>query len=66
MRDLRRAISGMDHASLEDLTSEEIMTRNPVVVSANTLDYDALRLMESALAKYRSCRWSMARESAWA
>ena len=44
--DLRRAIQRMDHASLEDLKSEEIMTRNPVVVSADTLAYDALRLME--------------------
>ncbi len=32
--------------ALEDLKSEEIMTRNPVVVSADTLAYDALRLME--------------------
>ena len=31
---------------LEDLKGEEIMTRNPVVVSAATLAYDALRLME--------------------
>ncbi|MCM3871229.1 MAG: KpsF/GutQ family sugar-phosphate isomerase [Pyrinomonadaceae bacterium] len=44
--DLRRAIQRMDHAALEDLKSEEIMTRNPVVVSAGTLAYDALRLME--------------------
>jgi arabinose-5-phosphate isomerase len=44
--DLRRAIQRMDHASLEDLKSEEIMTRNPVVVSADSLAYDALRLME--------------------
>lgn len=44
--DLRRAIQRMDHASLEDLKSEEIMTRNPVVIGADTLAYDALRLME--------------------
>ncbi len=44
--DLRRAIQRMDHASLEDLKSEEIMTRDPVVVSAETLAYDALHLME--------------------
>jgi arabinose-5-phosphate isomerase len=44
--DLRRAIQRMDHAALEDLKSEEIMTRNPVVVSVDTLAYDALRLME--------------------
>jgi arabinose-5-phosphate isomerase len=44
--DLRRAIQRMDHASLEGLKSEEIMTRNPVVVAVDTLAYDALRLME--------------------
>ena len=44
--DLRRAIQRMDHASLEGLKSEEIMTRNPVVISPDALAYDALRLME--------------------
>ncbi|CAN5703814.1 KpsF/GutQ family sugar-phosphate isomerase [soil metagenome] len=44
--DLRRTIQRMDHASLEDLKSEEIMTRDPVIVSADALAYDALRLME--------------------
>ncbi len=44
--DLRRAIQRLDHASLEDLKGQQIMTRNPVVVSADTLAYDALRLME--------------------
>jgi arabinose-5-phosphate isomerase len=44
--DLRRAIQRMDHASLESLKGEDIMTRNPVVVAAQTLAYDALRLME--------------------
>lgn len=44
--DLRRTIQRLDHASLEDLKCEQIMTRNPVVVSADTLAYDALRLME--------------------
>jgi arabinose-5-phosphate isomerase len=44
--DLRRAIQRSDHASLEDLKCEQIMTRNPVVVSAEALAYDALRLME--------------------
>lgn len=44
--DLRRAIQGSDHAALEDLKSEVIMTRNPVVVSPACLAYDALRLME--------------------
>lgn len=44
--DLRRAIQNADHASLEDLRCEQIMTRDPVVVSVDTLAYDALRLME--------------------
>lgn len=44
--DLRRAIQGSDHAALEDLKSEVIMTRNPVVVSPACLAYDALQLME--------------------
>jgi arabinose-5-phosphate isomerase len=44
--DLRRAIQRRDHASLEKLKCEEIMTRDPVVVSAATLAYEALRLME--------------------
>lgn len=44
--DLRRAIQNREHAALENLKGEEIMTRNPVVVSATTLAYDALRLME--------------------
>ena len=44
--DLRRAIQNADHASLEDLKCEQIMTRDPVVVSVDTLAYDALRLME--------------------
>ncbi len=44
--DLRRAIQRLDHASLEDLKSEQIMTRNPVVVSVDALAFDALRLME--------------------
>jgi arabinose-5-phosphate isomerase len=44
--DLRRAIQSRNHAALESLSCEEIMTRSPVVVSATTLAYDALRLME--------------------
>lgn len=44
--DLRRAIQSREHAALENLKGEEIMTRDPVVVSATTLAYDALRLME--------------------
>lgn len=45
--DLRRAIQRLDHASLEDLKCEQIMTRNPVVVTADALAYDALQLMEN-------------------
>ena len=44
--DLRRAFQSRDHAALETLNCEEIMTSNPVVVSATMLAYDALRLME--------------------
>jgi arabinose-5-phosphate isomerase len=44
--DLRRAIQSRNHAALESLSCEQIMTRNPVVVSATTLAFDALRLME--------------------
>jgi arabinose-5-phosphate isomerase len=44
--DLRRAIQSRDHAALESLKCEEIMTSDPVVVSSATLAYDALRLME--------------------
>ena len=44
--DLRRAIQRMEHAALESLTGDEIMTRNPVVATPDVLAYDALRLME--------------------
>jgi arabinose-5-phosphate isomerase len=44
--DLRRAIQRMEHAALESLTCDEIMTRNPVVATPDVLAYDALRLME--------------------
>jgi arabinose-5-phosphate isomerase len=44
--DLRRAIQHLDHASLERLTSDEFMTRNPVVAAPELLAFDALRLME--------------------
>jgi arabinose-5-phosphate isomerase len=44
--DLRRAIQTREHAALENLKCAEIMTSDPVVVSAKTLAYDALRLME--------------------
>ena len=44
--DLRRAIQRLNHASLEDLKCEDIMTPDPTVVTAEVLAYDALRLME--------------------
>lgn len=44
--DLRRAIQKCDSSSLTTLTSEQIMTSNPVVADSCLLAYDALRLME--------------------
>lgn len=44
--DLRRALQRLDHGPLEDLKSEEIMTRDPVVAEPGLLAYDALRRME--------------------
>ena len=44
--DLRRAIQRSDHASLEHLKGDELMTRSPVVAAPDLLAYDALRLME--------------------
>jgi len=44
--DLRRAIQLRDHAALENLLCDDIMTRNPVVAGPDMLAYDALRLME--------------------
>ena len=44
--DLRRAIQRSDHASLEHLSGDDLMTSNPVVASPELLAYDALRLME--------------------
>jgi arabinose-5-phosphate isomerase len=44
--DLRRAIQRLDHAALETLTGDELMTRNPVVATPELLAYDALHLME--------------------
>ena len=44
--DLRRAIQKNDPASLANLRSDELMTRNPTVASPELLAYDALRLME--------------------
>jgi arabinose-5-phosphate isomerase len=44
--DLRRAIQKIDHAELEHLCSDAIMTREPVIARPDLLAYDALRLME--------------------
>ncbi len=44
--DLRRAIQRSDHAALETLAADQIMTRGPVVATPELLAYDALRLME--------------------
>src|SRR4029434_7692137 len=44
--DLRRAIQKSDPASLANLRSGELMTRDPTVASPELLAYDALRLME--------------------
>jgi len=44
--DLRRAIEQTSHESLAKLTSDDFMTRKPVVVTPELLAFDALRLME--------------------
>jgi arabinose-5-phosphate isomerase len=44
--DLRRAIQRSDHATLEHLKSDDLMTRNPTIAAPDLLAYDALRLME--------------------
>jgi arabinose-5-phosphate isomerase len=44
--DLRRAIEQTSHESLARLTSDDFMTRKPVVVTPELLAFDALRLME--------------------
>jgi arabinose-5-phosphate isomerase len=44
--DLRRAIQKINHAELENLRGDAIMTRDPVIASPDLLAYDALRLME--------------------
>ncbi|HVG34224.1 MAG TPA: KpsF/GutQ family sugar-phosphate isomerase [Pyrinomonadaceae bacterium] len=44
--DLRRTLQQIKHEELESLTSDAIMTRNPVVAAPELLAYDALRLME--------------------
>ena len=44
--DLRRAIEQTSHDSLAKLTSDEFMTRKPVVARPDLLAFDALQLME--------------------
>ncbi|MBA2339624.1 MAG: KpsF/GutQ family sugar-phosphate isomerase [Pyrinomonadaceae bacterium] len=44
--DVRRAIERAGAASLSSLTSDQIMTREPIVVTPDLLAYEALRLME--------------------
>jgi arabinose-5-phosphate isomerase len=44
--DLRRALQRLDHAAMDTLTGDQIMTRDPVVAAPDLLAYDALRLME--------------------
>jgi arabinose-5-phosphate isomerase len=44
--DLRRALQLVKRENWETLTSDAIMTRNPVVAAPELLAYDALRLME--------------------
>jgi arabinose-5-phosphate isomerase len=44
--DLRRMIERTDPVMFSGLTSAEMMTRSPVTVTAATMAYDALRLME--------------------
>lgn len=45
--DLRRWVEKTNPANLETLSAEKIMTATPVVVSPDTLAYDALKLMEN-------------------
>ncbi len=45
--DLRRSVEKVKAVNLEQLTANQIMTKNPVVVSPNLLAYDALQLMEN-------------------
>jgi arabinose-5-phosphate isomerase len=44
--DLRRSLQQIDLARLAQTNSEQLMTRDPVVTTADALAYDALRLME--------------------
>jgi arabinose-5-phosphate isomerase len=45
--DLRRSLEKVKPLDLEKLTAEQLMTKNPVVVSPNLLAYEALQLMEN-------------------
>jgi arabinose-5-phosphate isomerase len=45
--DLRRSMEKVKAVNLENLTANQIMTKNPVMVSPNLLAYDALQLMEN-------------------
>jgi len=44
--DLRRSLQKANYADLPNIKSEELMTRDPVVVTPEMLAFDALRLME--------------------
>ena len=45
--DLRRSLEKVKAVNLEQLTANQIMTKDPVVVSPDLLAYDALQLMEN-------------------
>src|SRR4030095_14586154 len=45
--DLRRSLEKVKPLDLENLTADQLMTKNPVVVSPNLLAYEALQLMEN-------------------
>jgi arabinose-5-phosphate isomerase len=45
--DLRRSLEKVEAVNLEKLTANQIMTKNPIVVSPEALAYDALQLMEN-------------------
>jgi arabinose-5-phosphate isomerase len=45
--DLRRTFQKIDPTKLERISSDAIMTKNPITVSPDSLAYDALQLMEN-------------------
>ena len=45
--DLRRWMMKIKSTELDSLTAEAMMTKSPIVVTADTLAYDALQLMEA-------------------